>query len=51
VNEKRFDYIAELIYKLYDSQELKDSMKKSAEKRFGEINSLVGFQKLLSLIN
>jgi L-malate glycosyltransferase len=51
VNEKRFDYIAELIYKLYNSQELKDSMKKSAEKRFGEINSLDGFQKLLSLIN
>ncbi|NBU99194.1 MAG: glycosyltransferase family 1 protein [Spirochaetia bacterium] len=51
VNEKRFDYISELIYKLYKSLELSDKMKKSSEKRFVEINSTDSFQKLLSLIN
>ncbi len=51
VNEKRFDYIAELIFKIYSSEELKNNMKKSAEKRFGEINSIDNFQKLLSFIN
>jgi glycosyltransferase involved in cell wall biosynthesis len=51
INEKRFEYIAELIFKIYNSSKLQDYLKNKAKNRFEELNSHDNFKKLFSLVN